>query len=89
MEAEGIIALELGLVELEALAVQNRILALCGLPTRVKKLPIAKEKAAMKLDKKGVGGNLRFVLPEALGRVRWPVEVPPDLVDSALRTVIS
>ena len=43
----------------------------------------------MKLDKKGVAGKLRFVLPEAVGRVRWPVEVPPKLIDSALRTVTS
>ncbi len=87
MEAEAVIAMELGLAPIEVLAAQNRVLKLCGLPTRVKRLPRKKVLAAMKLDKKGVDGKARFVLPEAVGRVRHGVEVPPDLVLSALRTV--
>jgi 3-dehydroquinate synthase len=87
MEAEAILSMELGIAPLEVLAAQNKLLKLCGLPTRVKKMEQKKVLAAMKLDKKGVDGRLRFVLPEAIGRVRWPVEVPVALISAALRTV--
>ncbi len=87
MEAEAILSMELGIAPLELLAAQNRLLKLCGLPTRVRKMSQKKVLAAMKLDKKGVDGRLRFVLPEAVGKVRWPVEVPLSLISAALRTV--
>lgn len=87
MEAEAILSMELGIAPLELLAAQNKLLKLCGLPTRVKKLPQKKVLAALKLDKKNVSGKTRFVLPEQIGKVRWGVEVPPDLIAAALRTV--
>jgi 3-dehydroquinate synthase len=87
MEAEAVIAMELGMAPIEVLAAQNRLLKSCGLPTRVKKLPRRKVLAALRLDKKGVDGRARFVLPEAVGKVRFGVEVPPELITSALRTV--
>jgi 3-dehydroquinate synthase len=89
MEAEAILAMELGIAPLEVLAAQNRVLKLCGLPTRVKKMPEKKVLAALRLDKKNVSGRTRFVLPEAVGKVRWGVEVPSDLIAAALRTVTS
>lgn len=89
MEAEAILAMEMGLTELETLAAQNRLLKLCDLPTRVKGLPRKKVLDAMRLDKKGVDGRPRFVLPEAVGRVRHSVEVPEPLIQTALRTVTS
>jgi 3-dehydroquinate synthase len=87
MEAEAILSMELGIAPLEVLAAQNRLLKLCGLPTRVKKMPEKKVLAALKLDKKNVSGRTRFVLPEAVGKVRWGVEVPADMIAAALRTV--
>src|SRR5207247_5342330 len=87
MEAEAILSMEMGIAPLEVLAAQNKLLKLCGLPTRVKKMVQKKVLAAMKLDKKGVDGRLRFVLPEAVGKVRWPVEVPASLISAALRTI--
>ncbi len=87
MEAEAILSMELGIAPLEVLAAQNRLLKLCGLPTRVKKMPEKKVLAALKLDKKNVSGKTRFVLPEAIGKVRWGVEVPSDMIAAALRTV--
>ncbi len=87
MEAEAILAMEMGLAPLETLAAQNRLLKLCGLPTRMKGLQRRKVLSAMSLDKKSVGGRPRFVLPEAVGRVRHGVEVPPNLITAALRTV--
>jgi 3-dehydroquinate synthase len=88
MEAEAYIAMELGLAPLEVLAEQNRVLKRCGLPTRVKKLPRAALLASLKLDKKSEGGRPRFVLPEAVGRVRYGVDVPPELVLKSLHTVM-
>lgn len=87
MEAEAILSMELGIAPLELLAAQNRLLKLCGLPTRVKKMPERKVLAALKLDKKNISGRTRFVLPEAIGKVRWGVEVPPNLIAAVLRTV--
>ncbi|HVR86448.1 MAG TPA: 3-dehydroquinate synthase [Planctomycetota bacterium] len=87
MEAEAILSMELGIAPLELLAAQNKLLKLCGLPTRVKKMPEKKVLAALKLDKKNVSGKTRFVLPEAIGKVRWGIEVPPDLITAALRTI--
>jgi 3-dehydroquinate synthase len=87
MEAEAILSMELGIAPLELLAAQNKLLKLCGLPTRVKKLPEKKVLAALKLDKKNVSGKTRFVLPESIGKVRWGVEVPPDLIAAALHTI--
>jgi 3-dehydroquinate synthase len=87
MEAEAVVSMELGIAPIEVLAAQNRLLKLCGLPTRIKKLPQKKVMASLRLDKKNVAGKTRFVLPEAVGKVRWGVEVPADLVLSALRTV--
>lgn len=87
MEAEAFIGVELGLAGIDVLAAQNRLLKLCGLPTRVRKLPKRKLMAALKLDKKNEKGRSRFVLPEAVGRVRFGVDVAPELIESALRTV--
>jgi 3-dehydroquinate synthase len=88
MEAEGLIAREMGLAPQDALTAQNKILKLCGLPTRVKGLPHDIVLKALELDKKGRNGANRFVLPEAIGRVRYPVEVPTEVIKSALATVI-
>jgi 3-dehydroquinate synthetase len=79
--------MELGIAPLEMLAAQNKLLKACGLPTRVKKLPQKKVLGALKLDKKNVSGKTRFVLPESIGKVRWGVEVAPELIAAALRTV--
>ena len=53
----------------------------------VKKMQEKKVLAALKLDKKNIAGRTRFVLPEAIGKARWGVEVPPDLIAAALRTI--
>ena len=89
MEAAAVIAMGMGLTPLETLAAQNRLLKLCGLPTRVRGLSRARVLGAMRLDKKNADGRFRFVLPEAVGRVRFGVEVPPAAVNAALRTVLA
>ncbi len=57
-----------------------------GLPTEVR-LSAAQQKQllkAMQLDKKASGGRPRFVLAEALGRVRWGVSVPDKMILESL-----
>jgi 3-dehydroquinate synthase len=57
-----------------------------GLPVRVRLTAPQKKRlaAAMQLDKKVSGGEIRFVLAEAIGRVRWGQRVPERLIWKAL-----
>jgi 3-dehydroquinate synthase len=59
-----------------------------GLPTeiRLSSTQRAKLLAAMKLDKKVTGGEVRFVLAEAIGKVRWGQRVPEQLIERVLAT---
>jgi 3-dehydroquinate synthetase len=38
----------------------------------------------MKLDKKVREGEIRFVLAERIGKVRWNVRVPPPMIHEVL-----
>ena len=63
------------------------IFAATGLPTEVK-LNVTQTKrlfAAMKLDKKVSGGEIKFVLAESIGRVKIGQSVPDAAVRRALR----
>lgn len=64
----------------------QRIARLCarfGLPTAVPECPWQPIRMAMGVDKKSSGGKPRFVLAEAIGRVRHGVEVTEDLLQVA------
>lgn len=69
----------------------SRITALfkrAGLPTTVK-LSSAQQKtlfAAMRLDKKVSGGEVKFVLAERLGKVVWGRRVPETAIQESLTT---
>lgn len=53
-----------------------------GLPTEIRLTPAQRAKllAAMKLDKKVSGGEIKFVLAEEIGKVVWGQKVPESLV---------
>ncbi|HLP77901.1 MAG TPA: 3-dehydroquinate synthase [Candidatus Paceibacterota bacterium] len=76
---------QLGFPEAEV----ERIRALfqrAGLPTEVK-LSAAQRKnlfAAMRLDKKVSGGEIKFVLAKRIGKVVWGENVPETLIESTL-----
>ncbi len=57
-----------------------------GLPTRVELTADQKKSLlkAMQVDKKVSGGRVKFVLAEAIGRVRWGVAVPDRAILKAL-----
>ena len=57
-----------------------------GLPTEIRLTPAHRARllAAMKLDKKVSGGEIRFVLAEEIGKVVWGRKVPQRLVEQVL-----
>ncbi len=57
-----------------------------GLPVRIRLNPAQRKKlfAAMKLDKKVSGGEIKFVLAQKIGRVSWGQKVLPGLIDKVL-----
>ncbi|RME91070.1 MAG: 3-dehydroquinate synthase, partial [Verrucomicrobia bacterium] len=64
------------------------LLERAGLPVRVRLSPARLEKLfeAMRLDKKVSGGEVKFVLADAIGRVRFGVKAPPEVIREALET---
>jgi 3-dehydroquinate synthase len=57
-----------------------------GLPTQIKLKPAQRQKlfAAMRLDKKVSGGEIKFVLAKRIGRVVWGQRVAGELIGSVL-----
>lgn len=57
-----------------------------GLPTEIHLNPAQRARllAAMKLDKKVSGGEIKFVLAEEIGKVVWGQSVPEELIERAL-----
>ena len=85
MVAAGAIARELGLF---SDAEQERLIALlqrAGLPTRFPAVSAERLVAATGHDKKVKDGSVRWVLPEALGRVCVRADVPAGLVTQVVQ----
>jgi len=61
-----------------------------GLPTSVRLNKQEQEKlfAAMRLDKKVSGGEIKFVLAKRIGEVAWGQRVPEDLIREAVTTSV-
>ena len=82
------LAVRLGLIDSSATDRQTALLSLFGLPTQLPTdWPHSNDAVIdrMKLDKKTVGGQLRFVLPKRLGHV----EVVRDVSESVVRAVLN
>jgi 3-dehydroquinate synthetase len=62
-----------------------------GLPVSIKLTTAQRTKllAAMTLDKKVSGGEIKFVLAERIGKVVWGQKVPASAVHRALDAVAS
>lgn len=65
-----------------------RLFQRAGLPTGVELHATQRQKlvSAMKLDKKVSAGEIKFVLAERIGKVRWGRNVPPALVQKSLNS---
>jgi 3-dehydroquinate synthase len=78
----------LGLPGAEVARIQS-LLAALGLPTRARLSRSGRMRLlkAMSLDKKVCGGEVRFVLAERLGRVKWGQSVPGQWVEGVLNSL--
>jgi shikimate kinase / 3-dehydroquinate synthase len=90
MTYEARLAARLGLCDSALVDRQTQVLEALGLPVRLGAIGRGgspapdRVHAAMFHDKKASAGRLRFVLPEALGRVTIRDDVPSALVDEVL-----
>ena len=75
----------LGLPSGDATRIQS-LFAKAGLPVAIKLDPARRKKlfAAMRLDKKVSGGDVKFVLAARLGRVKFGCKVPEELIGQVL-----
>jgi 3-dehydroquinate synthase len=87
--AEAAIATSLSILSPEIASQQRALIELYGLPIRASGLSTKTVFEAMMRDKKTRDGRLRFALPEAMGRARFGVEAPEEIVQSALSAVLS
>ena len=64
----------------------EKLFVRAGLPTKIKLNSIQRGKlfAAMRLDKKVSSGEIKFVLAEKIGAVKWGQKVPQDVIVAAL-----
>lgn len=90
MLVAGEIAKNLGILPADELELLRSAISLAGRLPRTRDLDPADILALMKRDKKSVGGSLKWILLERLGRARIVDgrEVPPAVVRAALRTVL-
>ena len=58
-----------------------------GLPTsvRLSKPQLAKLFAAMKLDKKVSAGEVKFVLAQKIGQVKFGIDVPKAIINASIK----
>jgi len=90
MVAEAHIAARRGWLSAEAAERQRRLLARFGLPVALAEpLDVDRCVAMMRHDKKAEAGRLRFVLPEAVGRVRQTDDVSEEEIRAALAHLAS
>ena len=88
MMAAARISERLGLLPVDVVDRQRRLLESYLLPVNVERIDRARVEAAMALDKKVSGKSIRWVLLEGIGRPVLRDNVPPELVDDALREVL-
>jgi 3-dehydroquinate synthase len=72
----------------EAATIKQGVAALGRLP-RIGDLSVAEIAAAMAHDKKATQGKIPFILPTRIGEVIVRDDIPPQLVRSAIRTLVA
>lgn len=84
MQAAGVLAEQLGMLDPSAVRRQQACLTAYGLPVAWPGLPVEETLALMKHDKKARGGRLKFVLPDRIGHVVQRT----DIAESAVRRTL-
>lgn len=88
MVAAGRVATELGLWSKQEAERQETLLGRARLPVCWgNKIPTKQLLELTELDKKVEAGKVRFILPEAIGRVRVSADVPPAVLHRVLDTL--
>lgn len=89
MEAAGRIALEIGLWDEASHQRQRALLHKTGLPTQLPSdLDVDAMVAALQTDKKVRDGKVRFILPQAIGKVLITDDVPSPTIRHILKTML-
>ena len=92
MEHAGRLAVLLNRIPAELLARQNALLSALRLPNRLPadaNLTVENVLDRMRLDKKSVSGQLRFILPNRLGHVELVSDIPETVVRQLLLEFLS
>lgn len=90
MHVEAILAHETGLIGSDEVSRIQHLLKTFGLPTEIPAgIDLAALFEAMKLDKKAVSGDLKFILPEQIGKVRIQGNISEKIVQQAVKKALS
>ena len=90
MHVEAILAHETGLIGSDEVTRLQHLLKTFGLPFEIPAgVDLTALFEAMKLDKKSVSGDLKFVLPERIGRVRVQGNISEKIILQAIKKVLS
>jgi 3-dehydroquinate synthetase len=87
MEAAAQIARAMGVLDQYSADRQRALLRALGLPTRSTDVACELVRARLSLDKKRAGQRQRWILAERVGSAQIRDDVPPEVVEDALRLV--
>ncbi len=87
MMAAALISNRMGMLNDSEVDRQRFLLEAFGLPLKYRDVDPASIKDAMSMDKKMVGGRIRWVLLDGVGNAVTRSDVPPEYIDQALREV--
>jgi 3-dehydroquinate synthase len=88
MEAEAWMAEKMGIAAPGVAKTQNRLLRLLDLPTRIRGLSHDKLFEAMEFDPKPASAWPRFALPESVGHAVHGIEIPLEVLQEALKSIL-
>jgi 3-dehydroquinate synthase len=83
------LGLALGMCDDRVVKVHDDLLAAYRLPGQLPEVPPDAVLAALPRDKKVSGGRIGWVLPEAIGKAKVGVKVPPEIVEQTIRQVLT
>ncbi len=90
MHVEALIAQEEGLIKSAEVSRIQHLLKTFGLPTEIPAgIDVSALMSAMKLDKKAVSGDVKFILPEQIGTVRIQGNITEKAIQQAIKKALT